>query len=277
MASKKAFDISSHLGIILAFGCVLGTLMIEGGSPAELANRPAAVLVLGGSVALAFFCSPMEMVASIPRVFIIAFFGATPNIKKTLDELLGYAQDARREGLLKLEEAIPAAGSEFMRKGLQLVVDGTPPDKLQEMLEIEIDQTKQRHKAMAGIFEALGGFGPTLGIIGTVMGLVNVLGSLGGTDPAKLGESIATAFIATLYGVMIANLLWLPLANKLKAKDRLEAVENELVMEALLSIMHGDNPAIVKEKLTAYLGVGQRQDKKGRADAGVTAASSAPR
>lgn len=268
MAGKKGGgggpDITTILGLILAFGVVLLANYVEGGSPSALANKPAAILVFGGSIALAMFCNPLKDFLAIPKLLGVAFFGTTPDIKSTINTLMQLAQDARREGLLKLEEAIPTAKSEFIRKGLQLVVDGQGPETVQEMLEIEMAQAHERHRASYGIFEALGGFGPTLGIIGTVMGLVNVLNHLADSDPSELGHSIATAFIATLYGVGTANLLWLPLAAKLKAKDRYEALENELIIEGLLSIMKGENPAIVKEKLTAYVQVKLRSEKEGK-------------
>jgi chemotaxis protein MotA len=166
--------------------------------------------------------------------------------------LVKFAERARREGLLALESDVEGIQDPFIRHGLQMVIDGLEPDTVEEILEIEIESMQARHFKGIDMFAKMGGYSPTFGVLGTVMGLVSVLANL--ADPAGLGESIATAFIATLYGVGVANILWLPVSANLKSKDSAEAKERHLALAAILAIQAGDNPRIVAQKLAAHAG-----------------------
>jgi chemotaxis protein MotA len=166
--------------------------------------------------------------------------------------LVKFAERARREGLLALESDVEAVDDQFIRHGLQMVIDGLEPDTVEEILEIEIESMQGRHMKGIDMFAKMGGYSPTFGVLGTVMGLVSVLSNL--ADPSGLGESIATAFIATLFGVGAANILWLPVSANLKNKDQAEATERRLALSAILAIQAGDNPRIVAQKLRAHAG-----------------------
>jgi chemotaxis protein MotA len=166
--------------------------------------------------------------------------------------LIKFAERARREGLLALESDVEGIQDPFIRHGLQMVIDGLEPDTVEDILTIEIESMQARHMKGIDMFAKMGGYSPTFGVLGTVMGLVSVLSNL--SDPSGLGESIATAFIATLFGVGAANILWLPISANLKSKDAAEAKERHLALAAILAIQAGDNPRIVAQKLAAHAG-----------------------
>jgi len=170
----------------------------------------------------------------------------------TIGAVMDLAERARREGLLALEEAAKSVSDPFLKKGIEMAVDGTDPDELREILEAEITAARQRGKASGKLFESMGGFAPTLGIIGTVLGLVHVLENL--SEPDKLGPLISGAFIATLWGVMSANVFWLPIGNKIKRMTEVECHHMELVLEGVLSVQAGSNPRIIEQKLLSLMG-----------------------
>ncbi|MFN0070964.1 MAG: flagellar motor protein [Chloroflexota bacterium] len=253
--------------LILAIASVLGGMVLEGGSPASLLNLPAAVIVIGGTFGVAFCGFPFHIVANVPKLFVVAIMDKPINLVTTVDGFVRLSDKARREGLLALEQEA-ATLHPFAQKGVMLVVDGSDPHLVREIMEGEIAAIEQRHKSNAAIFDALGGFGPTLGIIGTVMGLINVLGNL--SDPDSLGPAISGAFIATLYGVFSANVLFLPLGTKLKQKSSMETQALELMVEGVLAVQAGDNPRVLKEKLESYLPPGLRgRAKNEKAGAGA--------
>jgi chemotaxis protein MotA len=252
-------DKSTLIGLTLAFGAVLGSVLIEGGSLAALLNVPAAVLVFGGTLGAAMMSFPFSAAISFPKYLMRCFFEPPISTEQIVETFVRLADKARREGLLALE----AEASEldpFCRKGVLLVVDGSDSSLVREVLETEVSAMERRHKAGYALLEAMGGFAPTMGIIGTVMGLVNVLSKL--EDPSELGHSIATAFIATLYGVGTANLIWLPLGHKLKEKSAEEVWLKEITIEGIMSVQAGDNPRMVREKLEAQLPAAQRASAK---------------
>lgn len=253
-------DLSSIIGIVLGFASILLGFMLEGGEFTALLAETAAIIVFGGTFGATILSFPMADIKQVPALMKIVFKEKQYNISELIVTLTGFAEKARREGLLCLERETTAIDDEFLRQGIQLVVDGTDPALVRDILETQIDFTEQRHKVGADIFETAGGYSPTLGIIGTVMGLIHVLGNL--SDPESLGPSIAVAFIATLYGVCFANLLYLPIGHKLKLKSKKERFMKEIALEGILSIQAGDNPSIVKEKLRAFLSAKVRQENE---------------
>jgi chemotaxis protein MotA len=260
-------------GILVGFGAMIVMVMLEGGNVGELVSPSAAVIVFGGCFGALLASFPLTDVKRLPKAIAKA---AGSEIKEPFEMVELYvklAEKARREGLLALEQEVQALTDEFARKGLMLVVDGVDPDMVRVVLEKDIHGLEERHEQNIAMFEALGGFGPTMGIIGTVMGLVNVLGNL--SDPAQLGPMIATAFIATLYGVASANLLWLPIATKLRNKSRAELEGRRLSLAAIVAIQAGDNPRIVREKLEVHLPPRER-GKDEKAKAAAEAADGAP-
>jgi chemotaxis protein MotA len=212
--------------------------------------------VIGGTFGATFAGTTIEKIKLIPTLYKKAMGGDKPNLNEQLELLVGFAERARREGLLALDEEVAQLDDEFTRKGLQLVVDGTDPELVREILENEIDGMIGRHHAAVSSFEKAGGFAPTMGIIGTVMGLVHVLENL--DAPATLGPAISGAFIATLYGVGSANVIFLPTANKLKAMSAEEIELRSMTLEGILSIQAGDNPRVVADKLLSFIPPGER-------------------
>lgn len=252
-------DLSTIIGLILGFGMLIAGFLLEGGHFTSLLEPTAAMIVLGGTAGAVMVSFSMEDIKQVPKLIKIASTEKKYQVNELIVTLCGFAEKARREGLLCLERETATIDDDFVRQGIQLVVDGTDPALVRDILETQIDFTDQRHRTGADIFEAAGGFSPTMGIIGTVMGLVHVLSNL--SDPEALGPSIAVAFIATLYGVAFANVVYLPLAHKLKLKSKRERFMREIALEGILSIQAGDNPSIVREKLRAFLAEKVRQEE----------------
>ena len=249
---NKNMDLSTIIGVIAGFGALILGYLMEGGSVGALGQLSAAVIVFGGTAGAIIMSFPLSDLKKFPHWLKVAFTNQSFGTAEAYETLVRFAEKARREGLLSLEQELETVTDRFTRQGMQLVIDGTDPEVTREILESNIAVLEKRHKIGIAVFEAAGGFGPTLGIIGTVMGLVKVLGNL--SDPSALSESIAAAFIATLYGVSSANLLYLPLATKLKMKDKAEISAMEMVLDGILSIQAGENPSILKEKLKTHVG-----------------------
>ncbi|VBB08088.1 mota/tolq/exbb proton channel [Lucifera butyrica] len=257
-------DLSTFLGLVFGIGALLVSVVIEGGSVTSLISIPAFVLVFGGTIgatAMGFTVDELKNVVTLLR---IAFTNEKYDAARLINSLVLFAEKARREGLLALEEDVSGIQDKFLQKGMQLVIDGTDAELVRSIMETELTFMQERHHRGAGIFEAAGGFAPTMGIIGTVMGLVHVLGNL--SDTATLGPAIATAFIATLYGVGSANLFFLPIAGKLKTHNAHQIFFYEVTLEGILSVQAGDNPRIVEEKLKAFLAPKQRPEPKKQED-----------
>lgn len=242
-------------GLIFGLVALLGGAYMEGTTPDKLVMLPAFIIVIGGTIGAAMVAFPLSVVAACGKYAKIAATEVKHDLTHVVETFVKLSDRARREGLLALEQE---AGSlePFTRRGIQMVVDGSDPALVREILEADIDGMRERHKPGAGIFEAMGGYSPTMGILGTVMGLVHVLENL--SEPEKLGPLIASAFLATLYGIFFANALFLPLASKLKVKSAEEAHLKQLIVEGVLAVQSGDNPRVVREKLDAYLPPSQR-------------------
>jgi len=263
---------SSAIGLLIAIvGLFLGSTM-EGSNPMAILNVPALLIVLGGTFGAVMAGTSFDAIKAIPTLYKRAFLAEPPDLNARLRELVSYAEKARRDGLLALDEQLGTVEDPYTRKGLQLVVDGTDPELVAEVLEAENDAMRKRHKAATQPFEKAGGYAPTMGIIGTVFGLIHVLENL--DKPETLGPSISAAFIATLLGVASANVVYLPIAARLKQLSEEELHFREMTMEGVLAIQAGDNPRVVAEKLVAYVPPKQRpaEDDAGGAD-GVAAAA----
>jgi chemotaxis protein MotA len=245
------------IGIAGAFASLLLAVMMEGGNPASLLNIPAFIIVICGTGAATVASTNMEQAKAIPSLYKRAFKGSTLAPHGAVSEMVRFAEKARREGLLALERDLDTVEDEYTRKGLQLVIDGTDSELVRAILQSEIDGMCERHAANAHLFATAGGFAPTLGILGTVLSLVHVLENL--SSPAVLGHSIAGAFLATLYGVGSANLVFLPVSNKLKELSSEEALYRTMLLEAVLSIQAGDNPRMLGEKLETFIAPAARK------------------
>jgi chemotaxis protein MotA len=242
---------SSAIGLVIGCaGIALGALM-EGSNIMAILNPSAMLIVLGGTFGATMAGASFDAVKGIPKLYMKAFNAEPPDLNGRVTELVGYAEQARRDGLLALDERIATIEDPYTRKGLQLVVDGTDPELVADVLEAENDAMRKRHAAAVQPFEKAGGYAPTMGIIGTVFGLVHVLGNL--DAPETLGPSISAAFIATLIGVASANVIYLPIAARLKELSKEELHFRAMTLEGILAIQAGDNPRVVSEKLTAYV------------------------
>ena len=247
---------ATAIGIVIACVGILGAAFMEGTSPAAFFNIPAMMLVFAGTFGATVAATGMGAAKKIPGLYKLAFAGAERPLASKVAELVALAEKARRDGLLALESDLEEIEDDFTRKGLQLVVDGTDPDLVRDILEVEIDAMAARHKQGAELFKTAGGFAPTMGIIGTVMGLVHVLENL--SAPETLGPAISGAFIATLMGVGAANVIFLPVSGRLKGLSHEEVNERTLVLEGILSIQSGDNPRVVAEKLMSLVPPAER-------------------
>lgn len=244
-------DLSTIIGIIAGLGGLLLGFVLEKGQPGSLIQGPAAIIVFGGTFGAVLASFPLSEIKKISQWLRIAFTENSFGVAEVYETLIRFSEKARREGLLSLEQELETVNDKFTRKGMQLVIDGTDPEITRSILESNITVLERRHKVGIAVFEAAGGYAPTMGIIGTVMGLVHVLGNL--SDPTSLSGAIAGAFIATLYGVASANVIWLPIATKLKQKDKAEISAMEMILDGILSIQAGENPSILKEKLKTHI------------------------
>lgn len=267
--------IATIIGIVVAIIGIMGGFMIEGGSPMSLFNIPGFMIVVVGTLGATITSFPLSATMGIPGSFIRAMTGGSgAEPREMAEHLVNMADKARREGLLSLEEDAHSVTDPFARKGLMLMIDGTDPEALKSIMEIDMDQEASREKEKAEIFKLGSGFAPTLGVLGAVMGLITVLGNLGG-DVAALGHGIAVAFVATFYGVGMANVILLPVATKLTAISSEEMQVREMIMEGILSIQAGDNPRIVKEKLQGFLAPSDRMPEEDEEEAGSAEAEAA--
>ena len=247
-------DLATIIGLIGGLAIVFVVMIVDGGSPAELFAQPQALLLtIGGALLATIISYPMKSLGLIPKWLMLAIMGKKEKESpiETIELLTKLADKARREGLLALEEESKKIPNEFLHKGVMMVVDGVDPSQVRAIMEIEIRHMEERHAQGINFFTATGGYGPTMGIIGTVMGLISVLQKL--DDPGTLGESISAAFLATLWGILSANIIWLPIAGKLRYNSEEEVGFRRMLLEGILSLQAGENPRIIKEKLYAFL------------------------
>ncbi|MBY4675967.1 flagellar motor protein [Marinobacterium arenosum] len=244
-------DLSGLLGLLLALLAVVGAVQLDGGELGQLANLPAAVIVVGGTLAAAAVQTPSAEFRYAIRLMLGLFRSSLPDCRSGLSQLVGWCELARRHGLLALEQQADQLDDDFTRVGLRLLVDGGTVDSLRATLEIEMVTREQRDLQGARVIESMGGYAPTLGIIGAVLGLIQVLGNL--SAPEQLGSGIATAFVATVYGVGLANLLLIPLANRIKAYVQARYQYQEMVLEGLMLIADGHTPQALQRRLMGYL------------------------
>ncbi|QXH55278.1 flagellar motor protein [Pseudomonas maumuensis] len=244
-------DVLSLIGLILAFVAIVGGNFMEGGHVGALINGPAALIVLGGTLAAALLQSPLSSFKRALQIVRWIFFPPRVDLAGGIDRVVNWSLTARKEGLLGLEGVADSEPDPYARKGLQLLVDGAEPEAIRSILEVDFLTQESRDIQAAKVFESMGGYAPTIGIIGAVMGLIHVMGNL--ADPSQLGNGIAVAFVATIYGVASANLILLPVANKLKAITLRQSRYREMLLEGLLSIAEGENPRSIELKLQGFM------------------------
>ena len=244
-------DVLTILGVIIGFGAILGGNFMEGGHLDALVNGPAALIVIGGTLGAALLQSPARVYFGSIKLFSWVLFPPNLKLKNNIEKIIDWSEIARREGLLGLEAVVEDETDGFARKGLQLLVDGGEPEVIRDILMLELEALESRQLQSAKVYEAMGGYSPTIGIIGAVMGLIHVMQNL--SDPSKLGAGIATAFVATIYGVGLANLFFIPVATKLKGQVLAYSQAREMMIEGIIAIAEGENPRNVEIKLQGYL------------------------
>jgi chemotaxis protein MotA len=244
-------DIATIGGLILGVGAVLVSFVMEGGHLSAIVQPPAMLIVIGGTIGATIVTTSIKTIVNVPQFIKLAIFAQPINPLRTIDMIVSMSEKARREGILGLENDLPGIRDPFFRKAIQLVIDGTEITALKTILETEIAYIEDRHKRGILFFQKMGGFSPTLGIIGTVLGLIHTLGNTANAD--RMAEAIAGAFIATLWGVALANLVYLPVSDKLKMRHEEELANLDLIMEGVVSIQSGDNPRVVKTKLLSFI------------------------
>jgi chemotaxis protein MotA len=244
-------DPLSILGIAFGLAAVAGGQWVEGGALASLLQGTAVLIVVGGTIGAVMLQSPMPVFIQGLRMGRWIFVSPVVDNLAIIAQLSEWADAARREGVLSLEDRLPQCGDAFIRNGLQMLVDGFEPEKIREAMETEIAAYETRQRTAARIWESAGGYAPTIGILGAVLGLVHVMENL--SDPTKLGNGIAVSFISTIYGVASANLIFLPIAGKLRTLIEEQTTQRELVVDGLLGIANGESPKLIEMRLQGYL------------------------
>ena len=244
-------DLGVVIGLVLAVAAILGANVIDGGSLTALLNPAAALLVVGGTLGATAISNRFTDMLAVPRLVLATVRPPQIDLSATVERLVALALKARRGGLLSLEEDLADIADPFLARGLQMVVDGADGNAVRDVLRTEMTLRERAASRHASLFESAGGFAPTMGIMGTVLGLIHVLANL--ANAAQLGPSIATAFLATFYGISTANVFWLPMAQKMRQNARTMSVQAELTLEGVLSIQAGDNPSAVRDKLMVFL------------------------
>jgi len=244
-------DALSLLGVVVATGAILFGQHLEGGHVGFLVNGPAMLIVLGGTLGATMLQSPMPIFSRSLKMFPWLVRPPVHDPEGSIEQILEWSRIARREGLLGLEKVLKKAPDGFLKKALALVVDGNEPSAIRETLELDSSARETRDLQAARVFDAMGGYAPTIGIIGAVMGLIHVMNNL--ADPSQLGPGIAVAFVATIYGVGLANLLFLPAANKLKALVIAESQYEELITVGIVGIAEGENPRVIQSRLSGLI------------------------
>lgn len=248
-------DIATFLGIVSGFSMVLIAIKMGGGL-LWFWNPPSAMIVMGGTVAITLINYPLSDVLSVMKVLKNAFLYQIPQPTSIVPQIVELSRVARREGILALEKRVKKMNDHFLGKGVELAVDGMEPDAIRGILENELMFTEDRHKKGAEIFTVMGTFAPAMGMIGTLIGLVQMLMVM--DDPKAIGPAMALALITTFYGSIMANLMFLPIAGKLKVRREDEVKYKQLIIEGISSIQVGDNPRVVEQKLNTYLSPSER-------------------
>ncbi|MGD0774342.1 MAG: flagellar motor protein [Candidatus Solibacter sp.] len=244
-------DLGSIGGVLLAVGGILGGLVMDGGKVTDVKQVTAAMIVFGGTLGAVMLTTPLEVLMGAARKLGSIFFDRAQPVDKSIEDIIRYATQARKQGILSLEQEAAQIEDPFLRKALNLAIDGLEMSQIRSIMELEIEIVEQRGEAEAKAFEAAGGYSPTIGIIGAVLGLMQVMKNLANID--EVGRGIAAAFVATVYGVGAANLFFLPAGGKLRARMRGEVQLRELMLQGVLAIVEGLNPKLIRTRLDAYL------------------------
>jgi chemotaxis protein MotA len=265
-------DLATVIGLVVAIGGILVGQVLEGGHISSIVQPTAALIVLGGTIGAVMVNYPMDVFLTAVKRTKLVFSRKKPDLAKLIEEIVAFATEARKNGIIALEQSAQKASEPFLTKAILMAVDGTDSKRMRDNLELVIGREEEEGEHVAKVYESAGGYAPTIGIIGAVLGLIHVMSNL--ADVAAVGSGIAVAFVATIYGVATANIFFLPAAGKLKLVAREQIVVKELVLEGVLAIQEGMNPKLVRDKLTAFL---HDHGKKGAEAAGGAPAAAPAR
>ncbi len=244
-------DIATIVGVIAVMGAFGFSVIAAGASFKIFYDLPSVVCVCGGTVAAVMLCFPLKNVLSLPKVFLKAFLNKAPDTAKLIKTIVELAETARREGLLALESKLGQIDNKFIVTGIQMAVDGTQPETIEAVLRTEMEAVASRHKDGKQMLDLMGKYAPAMGMVGTLLGLIIMLGNM--SDPAAIGPGMAVALITTLYGAIISNAVALPLADKLGLYNKLELTGMEIIIRGVMAIQSGDNPRVIEQKLSSFL------------------------
>jgi chemotaxis protein MotA len=250
-------DLGTIVGIVAGFGMIFFGIISNGGALGSYVNIPSLIMVLGGSFTAMLVANPLSRMLGFVKYFKIAINMPNYEEGRIIASLVSFSEKARREGLLALEDDLEEVEEEFLRKGIQLVVDGTDPEVIKSVLYNDLNQMQERHQYGINIFDLWGKVAPAFGMIGTLAGLIAMLANL--QDTSAIGTGMALALITTFYGAIFANLLFIPIKQKLEDRDKAESLVREIMIEGILSIQSGDNPRILEQKLVSFLAPEQRE------------------
>lgn len=253
-------DTGSLMGVLLALAGIVAGLLLEGGHLGQVLQPTAAMIVFGGTAGAVMLQFPMKTVIAAARRLIRVFFYRAGTGEEAVKQLVGFANKARRSGIISLDQDLAEIHDPFLKQAVMLAVDGTEPSELRRIMELQIDNQNELEEKIPAVFESAGGFSPTIGIIGAVLGLIQVMQHLDHID--EVGRGIAVAFVATIYGVAAANLFFLPAAGKLRLRLRQEQMLKEMMLEGVASILEGMNPRILEIKLMGFLDAAPEEEDK---------------
>jgi chemotaxis protein MotA len=251
-------DFASIGGILLAIAGILGGLMMEGGSIAQVTQPTAMMIVLGGTMGAVMLQFPMNIFLAAIKQFMRVFFFSGPKSEAIVAQLVAFAVKARKSGIVSLDSDLTTVDDPFLKQALMLAIDGTEPAAVRQIMRLELENKAEGEERIPQVFESAGGFAPTVGIIGAVIGLIQVMQHL--DNIAEVGRGIATAFVATIYGVGLANLVFLPAAGKLRIRQEEEQMVKEMMLEGVISIQEGMNPRMIEIKLRTFLFEGSKKE-----------------
>lgn len=252
-------DLLSLVGIILSIVAIVGGQYLEGGHLGSILQLTAFIIVIGGTFGAVMLNYPMPVFLKALASSKMVFFNQRVNMKGLISQIVELSNLSRKQGLLALEGKLKTVDDPLLAKGIQLVVDGTEPPKIREILDVEVNMFEEEYNLAGKVYESFGGYAPTIGILGAVLGLIHVMENL--ADPTKLGSGIAVAFVATVYGVGSANLLFLPMGGKIKMKAKEMVMAKLMIIEGLVSLAQGENPRMIEEKLSGYLSESEREKR----------------
>jgi chemotaxis protein MotA len=258
-SKKSSLDLASIIGLAMAALAILGGQALEGGSIKSIMQPTAAIIVLGGTFGACLLQFPLLVALGSFKAIFKAFQEPKSNNKEVIKEIIRLANKARKEGVISLESDAQKMNDPFLKKALTMAMDGVEPKVLRETMELEISNLEEETEQPIKFWQAAGGYSPTIGILGAVLGLIHVMENL--SDPSKLGSGIAVAFVATVYGVGLANLVYLPISGKLKLKSKAHLVAKEIMLVGVISILEGENPRLIDDKLRSYLSRKEQEEQ----------------